>query len=321
MSSSKTTCPETIEKAGITWEVLRQVNPRLIMLRMPGFGLDGPYKNYRVLGMHAEGMIGHHHLRGYPGASPAETGASLSADANAGVLGAFAVMMALRHRDRTGVGQQIEMPLAEAFLPNLGEFILEYTMNGRVVPPQGNMHPYHAPHNVYATAGEDQWIAIDVASDGEFAALCGTLGAPQLAADARFTTASDRLLRREDLDAELTKLTASRDKERLFRELQAAGVTAAPLHDELEALADEQLAAREWFHEISMPTVGTHRYPGNLFKMRNTPGDVRLPPPLLGEHNEEIYIDLLGYSRDAFDTLVEAGLVGTTYAPEALPGG
>ena len=70
-----------------------------------------------------------------------------------------------------------------------------------------------------------------------------------------------------------------------------------------------------------MPTVGTHRYPRNLFKMRNTPGDVRLPPPLLGEHNEEIYIDLLGYSRDPFGTLVEAGLVGATYAPEALPGG
>ena len=149
--------PETIEKAGITWEELKQVNPRLIMLRMPGFGLDGPYKNYRVFGMHAEAMIGHHYLRGYTDASPADTGTSLSADGNAGVLGAFAVVMALRHRERTGEGQQIEMPLAEAFLPNIGEFILDYTMNGRVTPPQGNTHPHHAPHNVYATAGDDQW--------------------------------------------------------------------------------------------------------------------------------------------------------------------
>ena len=311
--------PETIEKAGITWEVLKEVNPRLIMLRMPGFGLDGPYKNYRVFGSHAEGMIGHHYLRGYPDASPAYTGNALTADGNAGVLGAVAVMMGLRHRERTGEGQQIEMPLAESFLPNIGEFILDYTMNGRVVPPQGNTHPHHAPHNVYATEGEDQWIAIDVATDEEFAALCGVLGAPALASDARFAGTAARLAHRDELDAELAKLIAPYDKEQLFRELQAAGVTAAPLHDELEALADEQLAAREWFREIHMPTVGTHRYPGYLFKMRNTPDEVRLPPPLLGEHNEEVYLDILGYSRERYEALVEQGLVGTTYSPEVLP--
>jgi len=311
--------PETIEKAGITWEELKQVNPRLIMLRMPGFGISGPYKNYRVFGMHAEAMIGHHYLRGYTDASPAYTGASLTADGNAGVLGAFAVVMALRHRDRTGEGQQIEMPLAEAFLPNLGEFILDYTMNGRVVAPQGNTHPHHAPHNVYATKGDDQWIAIDVASDEEFVALCETLGAPHLPSDARFARTRERLEHRRELDAELAPLITARDKEQLFRELQAAGVTAAPLHDEIEALADEQLASRDWFREIEMPTVGTHRYPGYLFKMRNTPDDVRLPPPLLGEHNEEVYLDILGYSRDDYDALVAKGLVGTTYPAEILP--
>ncbi|MBT5774051.1 MAG: CoA transferase, partial [Dehalococcoidia bacterium] len=239
--------PETIEKAGITWEELKAVNPRLIMLRMPGFGISGPYKNYRVFGMHAEAMIGHHYLRGYTDASPAYTGTSLSADGNAGVLGAYAVVMALRHRDRTGEGQQVEMPLAEAFLPNIGEFILDYTMNGRVAPPQGNTHPHHAPHNVYATVGEDQWIAIDVGTDEEFVALCGVLGAPALASDTRFAAGTGRLEHRDELDGELAELIAPLDKERLFRELQAVGVIAAPLHDELDALADEQLAARDWF--------------------------------------------------------------------------
>jgi crotonobetainyl-CoA:carnitine CoA-transferase CaiB-like acyl-CoA transferase len=311
--------PETIEKAGITWDDLKQVNPRLVMLRMPGFGLEGPYKNYRVFGMHAEAMIGHHYLRGYTDASPAYTGSSLSADGNAGVMGAFAVVMALRHRDRTGEGQQIEMPLAEAFLPNIGEFILDYTMNGRVAPPQGNTHPHHAPHNVYATAGDDQWIAIDVGTDEEFVALCSVLDASRLTTDVRFATAAARLEHRGDLDGELAPLIAPREKEALFRELQAAGVVAAPLHDELEVLADEQLAARDWFREIEMPTVGTHRYPGYLFKMRNTPDDVRLPPPLLGEHNEEVYLDILGYERDEYEALIEKGLVGTTYPPEVLP--
>jgi crotonobetainyl-CoA:carnitine CoA-transferase CaiB-like acyl-CoA transferase len=229
------------------------------------------------------------------------------------------VVLALRHRDRTGEGQQIEMPLAEAFLPNIGEFILDYTMNGRVAPPQGNTHPHHAPHSAYATAGDDQWIAIDVGTDDEFAALCGVLDASTLAADARFATALARLDHRDELDRELAPLIAPRDKEALFRELQAAGVVAAPLHDELEVLADEQLAARDWFREIEMPTVGTHRYPGYLFKMRNTPDDVQLPPPLLGEHNEEVYLDILGYEREEYEALIEKGLVGTTYPPEILP--
>src|SRR5690606_8061092 len=111
----------------LTYDVLREVNPRLIMLRMPAYGLDGPYKNYRGFGTHVEGMIGHHYLRSYTDADPDATGDAFTADAIAGVMGALAVVMALRHRHRTGVGQQIEMPLAEAFLPVLGEWILDYT--------------------------------------------------------------------------------------------------------------------------------------------------------------------------------------------------
>ena len=295
--------PETIEKAGITWDVLRKVNPRLVMLRMPAFGLSGPYKNYRAFGHQAEGMIGHHHLRGYPDGGPEETGAALTADGFAGVLGAVAVMMGLRHRYRSGEGQQIEMPLAEAFIPVLAEFVLDHTMNGRTTAPQGNRHPHHAPHNVCATQGEDQWIAIDIADDVEFAALCAVLGAPRLASDPRFAGPAERLQHRDAMDAELARLIAPRDKEQLFQALQSAGVTAAPLHDELEALADEQLAAREWFREIRMPAAGTHRYPGYLFKLRNTPDEVRLPPPLLGEYQQ----------------LLDRNLIGTAYAPGVLP--
>ncbi|MEZ4501287.1 MAG: CoA transferase [Dehalococcoidia bacterium] len=310
--------PITIEKAGLTWDEVREINPRLIMLRMPAFGLSGPYKYYRAFGTHVEGMIGHHLIRGYPNAGPDYTGDAFTADALAGVLGAFAIVTALRHRERTGEGQQVEMPLAEAFLPVLGEFIMDYTMNGRVTEPQGNRHPSHAPHGVYPTEGDDQWIAIDVATDEEFAALCDVLGAGALASDERFAASDQRWKHRDALDTALGEVTRSHDKEALFRSLQAAGVNAAPVHNEVEALADEQLAARDWFREITVPTVGTHRYPGYLFKMANTPDEVRLPPPLLGEHNEEIYLDLLGYSREELDAMIEKGLVGTTYPPEVL---
>jgi len=309
--------PVTIEKAHITYEELRAVNPRLIMLRMPAFGLDGPYKNFRGFGTHVEGMIGHHHLRSYEDLGPEYTGDAYTADAIAGVMGAFAVTAALRHRERTGEGQLIEMPLAEAFLPVLGEWILEYTYNDRVAPSQGNSHPTHAPHGVYPTSGKRQFIAIDVPTDTEFQALNTVLNAT-LHEDDRFATNAARMEHRGALDQALSALTASHDKFELFHTLQAASVIAGPLMDELEALASPQLEARGWFEELTQSGVGTHQHPGILFKMANTPNHVRRAPPALGEDNEDIYLDLLGFSRDQYDALIEAGLVGTTYPDDLL---
>ncbi len=312
--------PETIEKAHITWDELRRVNPRLVMLRMPAFGLSGPYKNYRAFGHQAEGMIGHHYLRGYEDLGPEYTGAALTSDGFAGVLGAAAVLMGLRHRERTGEGQQIEMPLAESFIPALGEFVLDHSMNGRVASPRANLHPHHAPHGVYPTSGDDQWIALDVDGDEAFRALCEVLQVPALVSDARFASMAARLDHRTDLDAALGAATESWDNHRLFHALQARGVIAAPLHDELEALADPQLEARAWFRELPTPGGGTHRYPGYQFKMRYTADDARSGPVRLGEHNEDMYLGLLGYTRAEYEALIERGLVGTAYAPGVLAG-
>lgn len=311
--------PQTVERANLTYEVLREVNPQIIVLRMPAFGLDGPYKNYRGFGTHVEGMIGHHLLRSYPDGTPDEMGDAFTADAIAGVMGAFAVTSALRHRARTGQGQQIEMPLAEAFLPILGEWILDYTMNGRVAGPQGSRHRSHAPHGVYPVAGENRWIAIDVATDEEFEALCAVLDARELLHDPRFATTFTRHRHRDELDQALATLTAPWDREELFHRLQEAGVCAGPVHDELDCLASPHLAERGFFEELEMPGVGRHVYPGIMTRWQETPNQIRRPPPLLGEHNEEIYLDLLGYSREEYDALVARGFIGTTYPEELLP--
>jgi crotonobetainyl-CoA:carnitine CoA-transferase CaiB-like acyl-CoA transferase len=306
--------PETMDKAKIGWDELHAVNPRLIMLRMPAFALDGPYRNYRAFGLHVEAMIGHTHLRGYPGESPELLSESLASDGIAGVQGALAVMLALRHRRRTGEGQLIEMPLTEGFLPTLGEFIMDYTMNGRDTPTQGNRHRWHAPHNVYPCRGEDQWIAIDVGTDAAFAALCQVLGAGQMAADIRFATCAARRDHVEALDTALSTLTRAHDKEALFHALQAMGVCAAPVRTALEVLADPQLNAREFF--TALPTGDAqqlYRYPGLLFRMARTPNRLRTGPVRLGEHNREIYCDLLGYTPEGLATLEHQGLVGTAY--------
>ena len=209
------------------------------------------------------------------------------------------------------------MPLAEAFLPVLGEWILDYTYNGRVAPAQGNSHPTHAAHGIYPAAGDDNWIAIDAPTDEEFASLNAVLGGT-LHEDDRFATGPARLENRRDLDAAIGQLTASWDKFELFHALQAQGVIAGPVMDELDALASPQLEARGWFEELTQPGVGTHKHPGLLFKMAGTPNAIRTPPPALGQDNEDVYLNLLGYLREEYDTLVEKGLVGTTYSDELL---
>ena len=308
--------PETMDKARINWEALHDINPRLIMLRMPAFALDGPYRNYRAFGLHVEAMVGHTHLRSYPGQSPELLSESLASDGIAGVQGALAVMMALRHRERTGEGQLIEMPLTEGFLPVLGEFIMDYTMNGRDTPPQGNRHRWHAPHNVYPCRGQDNWIAIDVGTDDEFAALCQVLGAQNLVGEPRFASAPARRDHIEALDEALCPLTREHDKEQLFHALQAVGVCAAPVRNAVEVLEDPQLNARGFFE--SLPTADEqkrYRYPGLMFRMARTPNALHSGPARLGEHNREIYCDLLGYSEKQMAALEQQGLVATAYPP------
>ncbi len=308
--------PETMDKARINWEELRQINPRLIMLRMPAFALDGPYRNYRAFGLHVEAMVGHTHLRGYPGESPELLSESLASDGIAGVQGAVAVMMALRHRERTGEGQLIEMPLTEGFLPVLGEFMMDYTMNGHNPPTQGNRHRWHAPHNVYPCQGEDNWIAIDVCTDDEFDALCQVLETRDLIADPRFATAQARRAHVQALDEALSIRTRGLNKETLFHALQAVGVCAAPVRTAVEVLEDPQLHARGFFE--SLPTADEqkpYRYPGLMFRMARTPNALHSGPARLGEHNREIYCDLLGYSEAQLAALEQKGLAATAYPP------
>ena len=155
------------------------------------------------------------------------------------------------------------MPLTEGFLPTLGEFIMDYTMNGRDTLPQGNRHRWHAPHNVYPCQGNDNWIAIDVGTDAEFIALCQGLNGMYLADDRRFHTASARRDNVEALDAALSALTRGHDKESLFHALQNLGVCATPVRNAVEVLADRQLDARGFFE--ALPTADAqrlYRYPG-----------------------------------------------------------
>jgi crotonobetainyl-CoA:carnitine CoA-transferase CaiB-like acyl-CoA transferase len=316
--------PETLERAHLTYEELLPVNAQLIMLRMPGYGLSGPYKNYRTFGSHMEGMAGHHLLRSYPDMDPSLLGDAYTGDAAAGLAGAFAVMLALRHRRRTGVGQQIELALAENFVPYLGEVFMDYTMNGRVAGPQGNSHPTHAPHNVYPCKGptpaeghgHDRWIAVDIATQEEWERFCAVMGDPAWAREPQFADPISRWKHREELDRHIAQWTRDKDDYDLFHTLQAAGITAGPVQNEADAYRCLQLQCRGFFEELTGPETGTYAYPGLIFKMSATPNRLRRYPVRLGEDNEYTYKQLLGYSDAEYRHLEELGHIGMDYPPE-----
>src|SRR5262249_11464708 len=157
-----------MSKLGLEYERLRRLNPQLIMVRMPGFGLTGAYRNYRALGTHVDGVTGHTSVMGYPDVDPTMRGDTTAADAAAGAAGAFAARAALWHRRRTGEAQLVEVPLVENFLGYIAEPLMEYALNGVVSESLGNRDAVMAPQGVYRCAGEDSWLALSIASNEEW---------------------------------------------------------------------------------------------------------------------------------------------------------
>ncbi len=308
--------PETIDRAGISYEALCEVNPGIVMLRMPAYGLDGPYRNYRSFGNHMEAMTGHHYLRSYPDGDPSMTGSSFTADAAGGIHGAFAIMMALRQRRRTGEGQMIELAQAENFLPYIGEYILQYTVNGVNPEPRGNEMPPHAPCGAFPCEGDDYWVAIDIWTDGQWEALRACIG-EGWAMDERFNSQPGRWESRQELNERIAYWTAGQERYALFHRLQAAGVPAGVLQDEPAAYACPHLAERGFFEELTHPEAGTHRYPGLNVRFTETPNHLRRHPVRLGEDNDYVYRELLGFSEEEIERLVELGHIGEEYPPEA----
>jgi crotonobetainyl-CoA:carnitine CoA-transferase CaiB-like acyl-CoA transferase len=309
---------EVVEHLGIGWEVLHAANPRLIMVRFPGFGITGPYAHYKGYGLQMEGVAGHTMVRGYPDSDPSTTPSSLHGDPNAGAHVAWAVQAGLLARERTGQGQLIELSQSEAVLHHIAYDVLDYEFNAREGGPRGNNHPAYAPYGVFPCAGQDRWIAIACLCDEAFAALMQHLEAAGYADDERFSTAIARLRNRKAVNELVAQRTRHYDAGDLERRLQGSGVPAAALAHQQEMHTDEHLAARGFFTPITHPAAGTHLYPGPLGKLADT-ADVPpfRPAPTLGEHNEYVYKEIIGLSDEQYQSLVDAQIIGTVYLETA----
>lgn len=315
---------ETLPKLGITYEWLRQQREDIIMLRAPAYGSSGPYEQTRALGVHLESVMGHTLLRGYRDLEPTSTTAIYSGDYLTGAQGALAVMMALWHRKKTGLGQLIEIGQAENAAALLAQAFMDYSLNRNVQTRLGNRSLYgFAPCGVYpcrsagtAQDGGDRWIAITVIDDTEWQSLRQIMGDPQWAQASRFASAGGRAAEQDLLDAKLADWTRDFDDYDLFHRLQAAGIAAAPVLEASRVFDDPQVLARRLFQpQVMDGQVGPYRFDTPFYRFPVTPATVYQPPVALGEHNEYVYKQILNVSESEYEQLRLQGHIAMDYDP------
>lgn len=306
--------PRVMKNFGLDYPSLKKTNPQIIMVSLTGYGQDGPYRDYVTYGEGIEAMAGLTKLTAYPDGEPLRPGVAY-ADATSGLAAAFAILAALRCRRLTGQGQYIDLAMREALAPLMGEAIMDYVMNDRVAKPMGNHHPSIAPHGCYRSRGEDAWVVLAVSSDEEWRSLCQVMGNLPWTKEEKFATPSGRLENGEELDGRIEEWTSQYDHIQLMNMLQRAGVKAGAVLNIEELVHDPHLRERGFFQQLSHPEAGTHLYPGVSWRMSRTPGSLRLPAPCFGEHNDYVFGQLLGMSREEILKLAEEGVT----ASEPLP--
>jgi benzylsuccinate CoA-transferase BbsF subunit len=302
--------PGTMERLGLGYEALREINPSMVYLAMSMQGDSGPQANYLGYGLTMGAVTGLQFLCGKPGRQPAGTGTNFPDHIPNPTHAAFAVLAALRHRRRTGKGQYIDVAQIEPTIALLGPAVMDYTANGQVAQPRGNAQDDWAPQGVYPSSGEDRWVAISAATDDQWLALRRALGDPPELAKPEYGHALGRWQARGDIDRVLARCTASWDAPSLMQALQAAGVPAGIVADAADVLRhDPQLEERGHWRRVVHPEMGATVYSAPPFKLSRTPGDVLRPAPLLGEHTEEVCRERLGLDAAQVAMLREQGVL------------
>jgi len=277
--------PGVAAKLGADYETLRALNPRLIYASISGFGQTGPYAQRPGFDLIAQGMSGVMSVTGEPGGNPVKAGVPVS-DLSAGLFCAIGILSALHARERTGEGQRVDTSLWEGAMALTVWETAELWSTGNVPQPLGSAHRLSAPYQALRT--RDGHITVGGNNDRLYGRLCQALGRPELIEDPRFTTNRDRMANRPALVAELEQAFTQRDTAEWVDVLLEAGVPAGPLHNVQQVVDDPHTKAREMVVEMEHPEAGTVYGLGIPVKLSATPGSIRRPAPLLGQHNDEV---------------------------------
>ncbi|MCZ6620059.1 MAG: CoA transferase [Gammaproteobacteria bacterium] len=295
-----------LPKLNLGYDVFRKVKENIILLSMPAFGSTGPWASFRAYGSTVEQSSGLPHLNGLADDPPTMQHVALG-DAVGGLTGASALLVAQRHQARTGKGQYVDLSQVEGLFPLASHGILEYAVTGLAPARRGNRSVTHAPHNVYACAGEDLWIVIEVNSEVQWEALKGVVGEPL----AGFGELADGIARADALDEAIAGWTAGFDAFELMMRLQKAGVPAAATHTAAAILEDPHLEQRGFWQYLDRAVVGRQPNPSPPYRIGDAPFPVESVAPMLGQHNEEVLGGILGLGADELARLTELGVIGT----------
>ena len=299
----------SLERLGYTYEDLRRSRPDLIYVSMPAFGNNGPWKDYVAYGIGQEQLSGMAHMTGYTGDGPMKSGIN-HGDPITGSHAAGVVLAALRQRRRTGRGMYVDVSQQESAVSLIGADVLAYQMNGQEPDRRGNHSPEFAPHNAYPCDGEDRWVTIAASTEEQWQSLAHIVGGDALAGNLKFATVAGRLENQKELDEIIAGWTRDNAPYQISQILQEAGVPASPVLRGPDLLQDPHYADRGTFVEIDHPKVGPKYYPGIPWKMSVTPGQIHWPAPSLGEHNRQVYGQLLGMNDEDINILERDGVIG-----------
>jgi len=298
--------PGVMKRLGIDYSVLREVNPRVIMCSISGFGQWGPYSERMSFDIIAQAMSGLMSITGHPDSPPTKVGTSLG-DVAASLHAAFAIMAALWYREKTGEGQYIDVSMQECMVAILEGAIPRWTIGKELLTPIGSMNPHECPMAAFRC--KDGYIIIATVGDEHWQRFCRALNRPDWAADPQYKTKRQRWEKKYILQEEIEKITTQYTVKEVGEMLDRERVANSPILNIQQVVDDPHLHARGYFVEVEHPIIGRAKIPGVPFKLSTTPGTVTRPSPLVGEHNELILKKYLGMSPEEVKRLKEEGVL------------
>jgi crotonobetainyl-CoA:carnitine CoA-transferase CaiB-like acyl-CoA transferase len=299
--------PGTLERWNLGLDRLRAVNPGVILVRVSAYGQTGPYAPRPGFGRVAQAFGGLTYLAGFPDRPPVNPGSATLADYAAGLFGAVAALAALRHRERIGRGQEIDVSLFESIFRLTDIMALEYDTIGQVRERKGSQ-AHAAPHNHYPTA-DGKWIAIACTNDRIFRRLAAAMDQPEWGADPEFATMEQRTARRAEVDARVIDWTNRHPLAELCRVLDDSEVPNSPINSIADCFADPHYAARGTLMEVADQILGPVRMQAPVPRLSGTPARVDRPAPAVGQHNAEVYGELLGLGAQELGQLRVEGVI------------
>jgi CoA:oxalate CoA-transferase len=299
--------PGTMEKLGLGWDVLRVANPRLIYGAVSGFGHSGPDSGRPAYDILVQAMGGVMSITGWPDSPPTRVGMSMG-DITAAIFLSTGITSALYQREKTGLGQKVDVSMLDCQLSILENALVRYQVDGKSPTPLGTRHPTITPFQAFRA--NDKWFVIAVGNDALWKKFCTAVQRPDLLADPRFATNGDRTHHYDDLIPELERMLEQKERSFWLELLEQAGVPSAPVNTVEDVMLDRQLTARNMFVTVDDELAGQITIPGNPIKMETVPESPTRPhAPAIGEHTDSILAHVLGLDATAIATLRSQGVV------------